>query len=473
MQILKFFHWQTLKWQFNFKVKLSSSKLTIKVKVIGILIYLSLYNNKGVKLRFYLIILFTFVTTMIYSADEYNYPIKNPYKATIIGSNALTVKETSEKVPSKIYTLKIKPFKKPPESLWYEDSFKFSASIQKEEAPLIFVIAGTGSDYKSKKMKDFEKIFYKAGYSVILISSPLNQNFLVTAGTSKVPGVPMDDSKDLYKVMKTAYNKIKDKAKVSDFYVTGYSLGATESAYVSYIDETEQFFNFKRVLLINPAVNLYTSAKILDDMLDNNIPGGRNNIGKFIDQIIQDMAEELGRDAKLSEDSISTLFKDDVFTDKELSTLIGVSFRFTAIDINYISDLLTKSGVYTDKDPNKFQDLEPIFEKIDGASFTDYINRIGYPFYKAKDKTLTFDKLVDRTDMKTIENYLINNKKIAMVTNKDEIILSKSDKKFLADTFQNKSIIYPYGGHCGNMFYKENVENMLRFFDQGVLKNEN
>ncbi len=40
---------------------------------------------------------------------------------------------------------------------------------------------------------------------------------------------------------------MKDKINVSDFYVVGYSLGATESAVVSLLMKLKKAFNFKRV----------------------------------------------------------------------------------------------------------------------------------------------------------------------------------------------------------------------------------
>ena len=60
-----------------------------------------------------------------------------------------------------------------------------------------------------------------------------------------------------------------------------------------------------------------------------------------------------------------------------------------------------------------------------------------------------------------------------MVTNEDELILTPDNLIFLKETFKGRSIIYPRGGHCGNMYYTTNVENMVRYFQKGVLTDEN
>ena len=48
--------------------------------------------------------------------------------------------------------------------------------------------------------------------------------------------------------------------------------------------------------------------------------------------------------------------------------------------------------------------------------------------------------------------------------NEDDLILTPQDLAFLKDVFGIRAKIYPYGGHCGNMSYTENVADMLNFF---------
>jgi hypothetical protein len=50
------------------------------------------------------------------------------------------------------------------------------------------------------------------------------------------------------------------------------------------------------------------------------------------------------------------------------------------------------------------------------------------------------------------------------MTNSDDIILGPGDIEFLQDVLGDRATIYPYGGHCGNMEYTQNVTDMLNFF---------
>ena len=82
---------------------------------------------------------------------------------------------------------------------------------------------------------------------------------------------------------------------------------------------------------------------------------------------------------------------------------------------------------------------------------------------------MTQKNLIKMTDLRVIEDYLRKSDKIMAVTNRDELILTSDNIKYLQDVFKGRIIVYPYGGHCGNMYYYENVQNMLNFMKGGKL----
>ena len=264
------------------------------------------------------------------SYGKYEYPFQNPYMATILGSSALMINGVSESVPTKVYKVKLPGSIKTPENLWYNDKFEFSLVPQKQKAPLIFLLAGTGSDYHAARMVFFQRIFYDAGYSVISITSPMHSNFIINASSNRMPGMIMDDGKDIYNVMKETYKIVKDKINVSDFYVVGYSLGATESAVVSYIDETEKAFNFKRVFMINPAVDIYESAVKLDKALDIPTEGKVENLEQLINKVFNKLSDSVKNGyTEITEELIYSMFAKDQMSDEEMGELIGLVFRLT------------------------------------------------------------------------------------------------------------------------------------------------
>ena len=411
------------------------------------------------------------------TAFSYNFPIDDPYSATIIGSATMMTPGVSENIPLKVYEIQIKDKKDIPDVFWYASKFKFSFSKQKnKKAPLIFVLAGTGSDYNTTRVKFMQRIFHDAGYHTIAISSQMSQQFMISASSNSVPGLLLEDNKDIYKAMRLAYNKIKDQVEVTDFYIMGYSLGGSNAAVLSYIDEKEKVFNFKRVFMVNPPVDLYNSAVKLDKYLDDYTGGKTEGIEKLLNTTLAKVKGGLTSEyANIGADTIYNIVKGDILSDAEKKAYIGLAFRLTSNDLNFISDFMTKSHVYT-KNPekvDKYTNMKEYFKAVNFATFEDYVNKIGFPYYKKHNKDYSIEALKREASLKVIENYLRTSPKIAAVTNADELILNEKDFAFLKDVFKDRLVIYPKGGHCGNMFYKENVDVMLKFLNEGVLKYEN
>ncbi|MFZ0467452.1 MAG: hypothetical protein WAL92_00875, partial [Thiogranum sp.] len=64
--------------------------------------------------------------------------------------------------------------------------------------------------------------------------------------------------------------------------------------------------------------------------------------------------------------------------------------------------------------------------------------------------------------LESIEDYLPNSKKIYVMDNRNDLILEEGEVDYLKRVFGDRATLYPYGGHCGNMQYVDNVSQMLR-----------
>lgn len=424
--------------------------------------------NKYIKVVFMLIL-----TINIFA--EYKFPMKNPYVATIVGSSKIMTEGIPNKVLTKEFKILLERSNKVPANMWFDKGFKFSLSKQKGKAPLIFVLSGTGSAYNSVRTKNFQKIFYNAGYHVLTVTSVFNSNFILNVSNSQVPGVLIQDGLDLYNVMGDMLKKVKkeEKIEITDTYLMGYSMGATHSAVLSYLDSQGKDFNFKRVYMVNPSINLYYSATVLDNMLSENIEN-KGQIGGVIDEVMDVVKKNISpSDLQITEESIYSIFEKQELSNKEMERLIGLAFNLTSIDLNYIVDQINGTHVYSENTPEKFSNMYPYFKSINFANFSDYLSKLAYPYYlQILGGDLTFNDILKYGDLRIIRSYLEKEDKIVAVTNEDDFILSVRDKKFMRDVFKERSLIYPYGGHCGNMFYQTNVDKMLEFLEKGVFNNE-
>jgi len=405
-------------------------------------------------------------------ADAYDYPLKDPYLATVIGTPSEFQPKLPEKIDYKMLSFKVFPEREIPSVFWYQREFRYSLTYQKGEAPLIFVIAGTGSSFYSSNMIFFQRIFYQAGFHVICLSSPTFMNFITTASATSLPGNIIADAVDLYRVMTMAWEQVKDRIKVSEFFLTGYSLGASEAAFVAKLDEEKQVFNFKKVLMINPAVSLYTSAKILDEMILAALPGGLKDFNDWLNRVLGRFAEfykEMGY-IDLSHDWLYDIYKTNFKTQspkrENLATMIGFAFRISSNNMIFTSDVMTNAGLIVPKNLvlGSADSLYEYFRATSNTTFVDYLDELLFPYYRAKHPELTQQRAIEIDSLHFIEAYLRKSHKIGLMGNEDDIILTSKDLVFLKDVFGSRAKIYPYGGHCGNMSYTENVAYMLNFF---------
>ena len=400
--------------------------------------------------------------------EPYAYPFIDPYEATVIGTPTAYRADLPKRVPKQELWLDIFPDRQTPELFWYNEKLNVSVVRQRERAPLIFNIAGTGAGHNSMLMQVMERAFYKAGFHVISLPSPTHPNFIVSASETQVPGPLMSDSRDLYRVMKAAYEAVADSIGVSEFYVTGYSLGAAEAAFVSFIDDMERVFDFKKVLLINPPVSLYNSVDILDDMI-NSIPGGPNNFGSFFRKLMNRFAEVYRRSDFLdfSDDFLYQIFKATEPTDQPLKALIGISFRLSSASILFSADALTHSGIVVGRNTRltSTDRLTDYYKVSTRLGFLDYIQELVLPYLQRSDPSLTLQMLIAENSLHYLDSYLRSSPKIGLMGNEDDIILADGEFDYLADVFGgNRSRLYPTGGHCGNMPYTQNVADMVAFF---------
>jgi hypothetical protein len=402
----------------------------------------------------------------------YDYPLKDPYVATIVGTPSELEAKLPEKIDYKLMALKVFPDRVPPEVFWYEREFRYSLTYQKGEAPLIFVIAGTGSAFYSSSMIFFQKIFYQAGFHVICLSSPTNMNFIVTASETSLPGNIFEDARDLYRVMTMAWDQVKSRIKVSEFYLTGYSLGASEAAFVAKLDEEKRVFNFKKVLMINPAVSLYTSAKILDGMLVRALPGGPATFDAWFKERFRKFSEiyKIMGQKELTGDFLYEAYRATYKTNppkqENMAGMIGTVFRWSSNNMFFTADVMTNSGVIVPKNLvlGSSDSLTDYLKVVSRATFVDYFNELLFPYYKAKHPNLTPDWAIAVDSLRYIDGYLRSTPKIGLMGNEDDLILAPEDLAFLKDAFGSRAKIYPYGGHCGNMTFRDNVEHMMSFF---------
>lgn len=410
------------------------------------------------------------------AADGYGYPITDPYAATVMGtpSEFQAPLLPEQEVNHKRIELTVFQDRRQPHLLWFNNLLRNGSVYQNGKAPLIFVIAGTGGSYRASSARELANYFYQAGFHVVTLSSPTHPNFVAAASTTQYPGSLEGDARDLYRVMQLLWQRLQNEIEVSGFYLTGYSLGATQAAFVARLDDQQKLFNFKKVFMINPAVNLYNSVRILDGLFNKTVGNNPAKQSQIIDKVT-DKLISLYRQQEIvgfgdnfhGEDAFYLAYRNSKSTKTGIMpAIIGMAFRNAVANMVFVSDVVNNAGYIKPKNLILYptDSLTDYYIVAYQVSFADYFHDLFVPFYESKQPGLTEQDLIKASGLSSIEAYLKQADKIGVVTNQDEIILAPGELDYLRWLFGQRLRVYPRGGHLGNMSYRENVAHMLRFF---------
>jgi hypothetical protein len=399
--------------------------------------------------------------------DGYGYPIPGSYEATIMGTPATLMPTLPAHMRTRQLVLTIFPEREKPPVFFYDEGLQCTFAYQKQKAPLVFLIGGAGSSNQADKLITMTKTLYQAGFHVITLPSPTHANFIISASRSSVPGDLTEDSADLYRVMEAAWNQIKGDIEVSEFLLGGYSLGAAQSAFVAKLDEERKVFNFRKVLMINPPVSLYSSASSIEELLKQ-IPGGAKKQGIFFNRMLSKFGHfyRYGNFVAINEDFLYSIYAEKLFSKPETAGLIGLTYRIGLAGMIFSSDVMTNSGYVVPKN-RVLRHTDPLFDYFlvsTHLSFYDYINEYFYPHFLKQRPGLTKQELIDSESIRSIEEYLKSSPKFGMMTNENDFILTKAELEYLKQLFGDRAKIYPRGGHLGNLEYKDNLAYVVEFF---------
>ncbi|MBL1292930.1 MAG: hypothetical protein COB61_003565 [Thiotrichales bacterium] len=230
--------------------------------------------------------------------------------------------------------------------------------------------------------------------------------------------------------MQQAYAGVENKISVSEFYITDFSIDAMHAAFLGKLDSRQQQFGFNKVMMINPPVRLYNSAQQLDQFLERNLPNRIENVGVFTESIFNRYAPIFNQSGgnEIDSEFLFALEERLLLTTEELETIIDLAFRLAASSMTFASDVMNHSGyiIHPDEQLTTGDTLTGYFKQSLHWGFTDYFDHILLPYVQQSGPGITIDSLKQRLSFKSIKNYLVSTKTIAVMTNSDDFINTKT-----------------------------------------------
>jgi hypothetical protein len=105
-------------------------------------------------------------------------------------------------------------------------------------------------------------------------------------------------------------------------------------------------------------------------------------------------------------------------------------------------------------------------EEAKDFTLTKYNRLIGVPLWRKQigDPQADSDTFIQRGSLAAIVNRLRDNPKVHIVHNADDLLVERKSLEGLKEALGGQVVIYPYGGHLGNLWYAENKEYAVKLF---------
>jgi phospholipid-binding lipoprotein MlaA len=340
----------------------------------------------------------------------------------------------------------------------------YSLWLQKQPAPLLFVIPGIGAHRTATNAVQIAESAFARGYSVVILSSPFHPEFILAGLSALHPGYTPSDARDLHRAMRAIRSDLEAKhpGAVTRFSLLGYSLGATEAIFVSRLDRdsgADDQLDFERVVAINPAARLEHAAQAFDRYFQAPAQWPERVRDRRVIDVAKRaylVANELNPEDLARRGTLP-------FDRQESDFLIGMVGRATALGAIEASrkrgadGLPVRSAREIRRDPSG-----PVSEQLEACALERYLDELALPYIAQEiDKGRTPADLLRAADLRSQEELLRDDSRVRVLTNRDDFILSKADLAWLERVLGDRLTLHPGGGHLGNLHTPEVQEEIM------------
>lgn len=394
---------------------------------------------------------------------EYKYPYHDPYLATATTA-ILSDDGATERVTSSILHVPGLAGRNTLPTLEGRGDVSLALYRQKHAAPLMFILAGLGSNPYFGVAPYLASLFFQEGFHVVILPSPLSWNFALSASRSGAPGYAPQDARDLYEVMQKTLTVLNDRYGIKPTAINfmAVSLGALEGAYLSVIDADERKIGIAKYLLVNPPVDLEYAVKKLDEWNALAKTFGREKSRQLVSKalaIVDSFSDERRDDPAVFGRLVQ---KFAPFTTEELQFLIAENLQSELPELVYVTQAIhDQKALKAPKD-----EMRQRLAEAKNFTFSEYNQRIGLPLWQAqiRDPQIGLDNFFHGGSIARIVDRLRANPKVHILHNADDFLAERKSIEALKETLGDQVTLYPHGGHLGNLWFPENKKYFLEYF---------
>lgn len=321
--------------------------------------------------------------------------------------------------------------------------YKFKYILQKNKtAPVAVIYPSIGEGINSYHSVVFAKIFYDAGYSVIIQGSHFQWEFVKSMPDDYKPGIPANDADYLKNVTGKILASLQGKYHIEpeEKLFFGTSFGALTSLFLAQKESQNNTLGSTRYIAVCPPVELIYAM----EQVDKNTGEWQNNTENFKHKTALTAAKVLQLyDRKESgELEISSL----PFSDEEGKLITGFIMH------QKLSDL-----VFTLENRSKCKNCSDFYKKMNNMNYSDYAQK-----YLLNDKYSNLASLKYDASLYPLADYFLKNNNYKIYHATDDYLTDSKQLKQLKKYTGKKTVLFSNGSHLGFLYRPEFIDSLKK-----------
>ncbi len=383
-----------------------------------------------------------------------------------------------------------------PYKIWYQ---------KQDDAPLAVIIPGFGTHFTSTHATAISEILFNQGYTVVILNSAFNWEFMSTAGSAPVPGYVPSDAEDVRVATAAVIKHLEGKGlHFQKKLMVGYSLGGTHALFIGAKEKADPKLKIDRVVAINPLVDTSKSVSSIDEtsLAWKKWPRGQVfdrgifAAGKFVSisrkQYKPYGEPELAKEKNGAEAAVgsATVTSPATATDEtakpgsgkeqakcdplpfsviEAQVLISFNYKITLeeVIVNIVRD---NAAMNCFKNKCTWGNRTDFYREISQMSFVDYNKMLLAKYHSDMEKrAVSEDEINKKSNIMSLEDFLRDEKNVFVIHSANDFLDNPAGRQWLRKTMGDRCVFYNGGGHLGELYFAGSQNKLASL--AGELKN--
>lgn len=322
------------------------------------------------------------------------------------------------------------------------ENYRYRYILQKDKtAPVAIVYPSIGEGIMSYHSVVLAKLFFDAGYSVIIQGSNFQWEFVKSMPKDYRPGIPAQDAHYLREVTSKILTSLQTKhnCQPREKLVIGTSFGALATLFLADQEYKENTLNITKFISINPPINLMYAMKQIDrntEEWNKNPDDLQNRVAITAAKVIQ-----VTKMKDLPDKNIEAL----PFSDEEAKLITGFIMHQKLSDI-----------IFTIENASKCKKCD-IYERINAMNYNDYAQK-----YLANGNTEFTEKMNSEASLFSISDFLKNSTNYRIYHTLDDYLVNTTQLRQLKKYAGNKAVLISNGSHLGFLYRPEFIQALIK-----------